>query len=113
MSDINRIQNELRELLKKIQHPRFGAVLGLYEETGELAKVIMNWEIYGEKDRDALQQECADVFFSLIDVCNAYQIDLDASCTAKLSNTREHIDQWEKKYGQRLEKLRSSLDKEA
>lgn len=96
--------------MKEIQHPRIATVLGLYEEVGELAKAVMNWEIYGEKDKENFREECADIFFSLIDVANAYDIDLDVACESKLSNTRTKIDSWTKKYGDRLGKLRSKFD---
>ncbi|GEM_PF-1303194 len=109
--EIQKTQEELRQLTKEIQHPRIGTVLGLYEEVGELAKAVMNWEIYGEKDRDNFREECADVFFSLLDVANAYDIDLDTACESKIAITRTKIDSWVKKYGVRLGKLRSIYDK--
>ncbi len=108
--DIQQSQHELAQLLRKVRHPRLGTVLGLYEEVGELAKVLMNWEIYGERDRENLTEECADIFFSLVDIANAYGIDLDAACTRKLQITKDKISRWESKYGQRLSKLRSILD---
>lgn len=108
--ELHTVQKEFKELLKNIQHPRLGAVLGLYEEIGELAKVLMNWEMYGERNRDNLREECADTFFSLLDVCNAYEIDLDAACTAKFNDTKSKISKWELKYGDRLRVLREKLD---
>ncbi len=108
--DIRQTQLELKDLLKKVQHPRLGAVLGLYEEVGEIAKAIMNWEMYGERDVDNLREECADIFFSLVDIANAYGVDLDQACTTKLENTKSKITKWEKNYGPRLSKLRSILD---
>lgn len=109
--DIAKTQLELRELLKSIQHPRLGAILGLHEELGELDKIIMNWEIYGERDRENLQQECADVLFSLLDVANAYDVELDAACRNKLEDTKKKIKKWERKYGTRLHNLRELLDR--
>lgn len=110
--DIQTTQREVRRLLQHIQHPRVGTVLGLHEEVGELAKVIMNWEIYGEKDPKAFQEECADIFFSLLDICNAYGVELDSACAEKFEKTKSHIAEWEKKYGRRLESLRSLFDHE-
>lgn len=108
--DIHETQSELKDLLKKIQHPRIGAVLGLYEEIGEMAKAVMNWEMYGERNLDNLREECADAFFSLIDIANAYGIDLDQACSAKLAHTKSKVSTWETKYGPRLSKLRAILD---
>jgi NTP pyrophosphatase (non-canonical NTP hydrolase) len=108
--DIHATQVEMKELLKNIQHPRLGAVLGMYEEVGELAKAVMNWEMYGERDVQNLQEECADIFFSLIDIVNAYGVNLDEACVAKLENTKSKISKWEGKYGARLSKLRTILD---
>lgn len=108
--DIQKTQEELKGLLKNIQHPRLGAVLGLQEEVGEMAKAIMNWEMYGERDADNLREECADIFFSLIDVANVYGISLDQACQEKLDKTKLKINKWETNYGARLSKLRSILD---
>jgi NTP pyrophosphatase (non-canonical NTP hydrolase) len=107
---IHEAQRELAQLLSKVRHLRVGAALGLYEEVGELAKALMNWEIYGERDRENLTEECADIFFSLVDISNAYGIDLDAACTRKLHNTRDKVEKWESKYGQRLSKIRDIFD---
>ncbi len=110
--DINETQQHLASLLQKIRHPRIGAVLGLQEEVGELCKCIMETEIYGNNDLSHLGEECADVLFSLIDICNAYNINLAAVSAAKLKDIESKVPEWESKYGDAIKKRREVLDQQ-
>lgn len=107
---IRETQYYLADLLKNIKHPRIGTILGLQEEVGELSKNIMNWEIYDDKDIGNLEDELADCFFSLIDIANAYQIDLESACDEKLESMKEKIKGWEEKYVTSLEQKRKLID---
>lgn len=109
--NIKETQEYLDLLLKNIQHPRVGTVLGLQEEVGELCKCIMEWEIYDKTDKINLGDECADVLFSLMDICNAYNIDLAQCSEEKLENIKTKISDWEKKYGSSLKTRRDILDR--
>src|SRR3989344_8707568 len=108
--DIREIQYYLADLLKNIRHPRLGTVLGLQEEVGELAKNIMNWEIYDDRDADNLGEELADCFFSLIDIANAYKIDLESACNKKLDSIKSKVAKWEEKYASSLKQKRKLFD---
>lgn len=108
---IHEMQTYLDILLKNIRHPRIGTVLGLQEEVGELCKCIMESEIYGNNDLNNLGEECADVLFSLIDICNAYSIDLAQVSENKLEKIKTKITEWESKYGESLRIRRELLDK--
>lgn len=109
--DIQETQKYLEILLKNIRHPRIGTILGLQEEVGELCKCIMESEIYGNNDLSNLGEECADVLFSLIDICNAYGVDLSKVSTSKLEKMKDKINEWESKYGESLRIRREILDK--
>ncbi len=104
-------QQYLNTLYQKIRHPRIGTVLGLQEEVGELCKCIMEWEIYGSADPVHLGEECADVLFSLFDVCNGYNIDLEAASERKLEYLKSKIGDWEAKYEESLRMRREILDR--
>ncbi|OGX07176.1 MAG: hypothetical protein A2Z88_01970 [Omnitrophica WOR_2 bacterium GWA2_47_8] len=108
--NISETQAYLNSLLQNIRHPRIGTVIGLQEEVGELCKCIMDWEIYGKTDKINLGEECADVLFSVIDICNAYGIDLEKVSEGKLNNMKVKIADWEKKYGESLKHRRDILD---
>ena len=108
---IRETQDYLADLLKNISHPRVGAVLGLQEEIGELAKNIMNWEIYDDRDADNLGEELADCFFSLIDIANAYKIDLESACNKKLDSIKNKVSGWEDKHADSLKGKRELFDK--
>ncbi len=108
--DIRKTQYYLADLLKNVRHPRLGSVLGLQEEVGELAKNIMNWEIYDERDLANLEDELADCFFSLLDISNAYQVDLETACDKKLESMKNKVAGWEEKYASSLKKKRELLD---
>ncbi len=57
MKTLFEIQEEQRELLKGIEHPRLGNILGLFEEVGELAKEITEIEMYGESKKKDLRNK--------------------------------------------------------
>ena len=54
MKSLNELQQEQKELLKDIEHPRISEALALFEEVGELAKEIMEVEMYGESREEEL-----------------------------------------------------------
>lgn len=110
MKTLSQLQQEQKELLSGIEHPRLGNILGLFEEVGELSKEIMEMEIYGQSKKGELGKECADVFFSLLSLCDAYEINLADEYAAKIGEISEKIPEWKVKYGKTLEDLRKKLD---
>lgn len=108
---IKEVQEFLKDLFARVAHPRIGAVIGMQEELGKLSKSIMDIEIYGFPiDQKELENNCADVFFGIIDVCNAYGIDLQKVSNKKLDVIKSKIDVWEKRHGEKLKQNREKFD---
>ena len=105
-------QLEAAEMLgDSLNHPRLGATLGLVEELGELVKEVMELEIYRQTEaRPKMEDEVADIFFSLLEVCTAYGIDLEAAYDRKLAKIRGKLPDWERKYSANLKEMKKKLD---
>lgn len=110
MKTLFQLQQEQNELLKGIEHPRLGNIVGLFEEVGELAKEIMEVEIYGQPKQKDLAKECADILFSLLSICDSYGVILSDEYVAKVGEISKKIPDWRIKYGKTLEGLRKKLD---
>lgn len=110
MKTLFEIQQEQRELLKGIEHPRLGNIIGLFEEVGEVAKEVTEIEMYSQSKQKDLGKECADVLFSLLSLCDSYGINLSDEYVAKLEEIKEKLPEWRVKYGKTLEDLRKKLD---
>lgn len=110
MKTLFQLQQEQNKLLKGIEHPRLGNILGLFEEVGELAKEITEVEMYGQSKQKDLGKECADVLFSLLSLCDSYGVNLSDEYVAKVGEISEKIPDWRVKYGKILEDLRKKLD---
>ena len=110
METLSQIQKKQSELLKGIEHPRLGNILGLFEEVGEVAKEITEIEMYGQSKQVDLGKECADVLFSLLSLCDSYGINLSDEYTAKVEEIKGKIPEWKVKYGKTLGDLRRKLD---
>jgi len=110
MDSLKDLQTKQRNLLNGIEHPRLGNALGLFEEIGELAKELMETEMYGEDKTEELADECADVLFSLLSLCDSYNIDLEEAYAKKITKISEKVPKWHEKYGKTLEDLRKKLD---
>lgn len=108
---INEIQKFCNKLLSKVRYPRLGTIVGFQEEVGKLSGVIMDIEIYEKNINKALLNErCSEVFFSLIDICNSYNIDLGAVSNDRILKINTHIERWEKDHGETLKDKRKKLD---
>jgi len=119
MKSLNELQTEARNLLgDELKHPRLGATLGLVEELGELVKEVMSVEIYGSgpdnpnwpTQKAAFEAEVGDILFSLFEVCNAYDIDLESSYAAKFAKIAAKHADWLQKYAPSLTDRRQQLD---
>ena len=108
---VKEAQNFLRQLFAKVAHPRIGTIIGMQEELGKLSKSIMEIEIYGSSiEMKELENNCADVFFGVIDVCNAYGIDLEKVSQKKIEVIKSKIKTWEKEHGEELKQKRAKFD---
>lgn len=105
-------QTEAAEMLgDNLNHPRLGATLGLVEELGELVKEVMDLEIYRQSAaRPKMDDEVADIFFSLLEVCTAYGIDLETVYNRKLAKIRGKLPEWQEKYSANLIEMKKKLD---
>ncbi len=94
-----------------LNHPRLCATLGLVEEMGELVKEVMEFEIYRQSEaRPKMEDEVADILFSLLEVCSAYGIDLETAYDRKLAKIRSKLPQWQEKYSANLKEMKKKLD---
>ena len=108
---IKETQLILKDLLKKVEYPRLGTVIGFQESVGQLSKCIMDLEIYNRQiHNENLEKTCANIFFSLMDICNAYGIDLEKTSSERLEAIRERVRQWESEHKKELEQKREKLD---
>ena len=105
-------QSEAAEMLgDNLNHPRLGATLGLVEELGELVKEVMELEIYRQSEaRPKMEDEVADILFSLLEVCTAYGIDLETVYDRKLNKIRGKLPEWEAKFSANLKEMKAKLD---
>lgn len=110
--ELPEVQIFLKKLLEKVAHPRIGTVIGLQEEIGKLAKIVMNVDIYGYPlNRNELENGCADVFLAILDVCNAYGVDIAKASEKKIEAIKSKINQWEKAHGRTLQLRREKFDR--
>lgn len=108
---LSEIQKFCKELLSRVIYPRVGAIIGLQEEIGKLAEIIMDVEIYGKFfDRNKLEERCSGVFFSFIDLCNLYDIEIDKISKFRIKKIRKKIEKWEKEHEKILQEKREKFD---
>jgi len=89
---LDEIQKFCRELLSKVTYPRVGTIIGLQEELGKLAEVIMDIEIYGKPfDKNRIGQKCSEVFFSFVDLCNSYGIELNEISKSRIDEIKKKV----------------------
>ncbi len=70
-------------------------LLDLVSEVGELAKEILKTTSYGSKDinmkTSEIREEMGDIFFSLINLSNCFDLDLEKSLDHVLSKYKKRI----------------------
>lgn len=105
------IQKFCRELLSRVAYPRVGTIIGLQEEIGKIAKIIMDIEIYGKPfEKSLLEEKCSGLFFSFIDLCNSYDVDLEKISKVRIEEIKKKIEKWEKEHSDILKIKRKKLD---
>ncbi len=108
---LTEIQKFCKNLLSRVQYPRVGTIIGLQEEIGKLSEAVMDLEIYGKPfDREKLEKKCAEVFFSLIDLCNSYDVQLDKASEKGIEELKRKINKWERQHGEVLQDKRMKLN---
>ncbi|QIV94364.1 MazG nucleotide pyrophosphohydrolase domain-containing protein [Allofrancisella frigidaquae] len=107
---IKKAQESVSNLFSDITHPRLASFIALTEEIGELANEIMKKEIYEEtNDFTKIKDEITDVFVSLLEVANLYNIDLETAFNEKIENLKPRVKKWNKAKNI-LSKKREKLD---
>ncbi|AEB28301.1 MazG nucleotide pyrophosphohydrolase domain-containing protein [Francisella hispaniensis] len=97
---IKQAQQTIAELFKDITHPRLASFIALSEEVGELANEIMQKEIYEETNNNQkIKAELTDVFVSLLELANVYNIDLETEFAEKIQTLKPRVQQWNKAKG--------------
>lgn len=108
---IGEFQRRTTALLALVAHPRVLAAVALMEETGELAKLVLEHEGYGEPmDPKKLEGELADIAVTLAELASRYGVDLETACDEKLADLQKRVPRWVEKLGPALEKARKRLD---
>jgi len=108
---INEMQLFCKKLLSKVEYPRLGAVIGFQEEVGKLSGLVMDIEIYEKNiDQTLFDEKCSEVFFSFIDFCNSYNVDLELVSKKRIRKINTVLEKWEKDHGEVLEDKRKKLD---
>jgi hypothetical protein len=62
---LQEVQAFCKELLAKVAYPRVGTIIGLQEEIGKLAEVIMDIEIYGKPFDKNILKKSVQRYFSV------------------------------------------------
>lgn len=109
--NIKEIQKLCEDLLSRVKYPRVGTIIGLQEEIGKLAEVVMDVEIYAKPfNKEKLDKRCAEVLFSFIDLCNSYGVNLEEVSLKRIEEIRNQIKGWEKVHGEILREKKEKFD---
>ena len=108
--DMDRLQEQVRELTRGIEHPRVGAALALAEECGEVMRCVLEREYYGQERSAALQEEVGDVLIALAELCDRFELSLGASAELAVEKLREKAPEWRESLGAHLQSLRKRMD---
>jgi len=93
------------EILEDLLHPPLGASTALAEETGEVARLLLDHHAYGKPlVADDLASELMDVFVCLCEIATLHGVDLNAAAQAKIKDLEHRAPQWRKDIGDALRK---------
>ncbi|MDD4477358.1 MAG: hypothetical protein PHY40_04395 [Patescibacteria group bacterium] len=105
------IQKFCSELLSRVTYPRVGTIIGLQEEVGKVAKIVMDIEIYGRPfEKKLFEKKCSELFFSFIDLCNSYDINIENVSRIRIKEIQKKIEGWEKEHSSALKNKRKKFD---
>ena len=97
-------------LTRGIEHPRVGAALALAEECGEVMRCVLDGEYYGKDVRESLADEVGDVLIALLEICDRYGLQLQASAEMAIDKLERKAPGWRAELGDRLQMLRARMD---
>jgi NTP pyrophosphatase (non-canonical NTP hydrolase) len=104
------LQAELKELTRGIEHPRVGSALALAEECGEVMRCVLDREYYGKDVAKDLEGEVGDVLVALCELCDRFDVSLEAAASGAVAKIRRKAPQWKAELGDRLVRLRERMD---
>lgn len=94
---------ELQDKIKKfckdnnLESPIEHRFIDLMSELGELSKEVLKMSNYGRKKleyRNEFKEEIWDVFYSLINLANCFDIDLEESLNCVLKKYEKRLAKW-------------------
>lgn len=107
---LEELQQTVKRLTEGIEHPRVGAALALGEECGEVLKCVLDKEYYGADVSDALEDEVGDVLIALAELCDRFDVSLEAAATRAAHKLESKAPAWRAELGDRLRLLRRRMD---
>lgn len=108
---VSTLQERVQAVLGALAHPRVGAGLALSEECGEVTKLLLEREVYGQEVSDAaLAGELCDVVVCVAELANLYGLDLEGALEAKLADLSLRAPKWAERLGPSLEAARARMD---
>ena len=110
--DLNEIQQLYSTYISDSNHPRLGAFIALVEEIGEIAQEILNIELYDKtNEKIKLQEEIADTFIALLELCDVYHINLEDVFIKKFNRVKERaVVEWKDNLTEVLKRKREIYD---
>jgi len=110
--ELHELQRLYKEHLGEANHPRLAAYIALVEEVGELAQEVLNLEIYDKNEKaNLLQDEIADVFICILELCDIYRIDLESVFLEKFRKVSEKArNEWCNSLTPLLKQKREQID---
>jgi len=93
---MKKLQKKVKKFIKKhkLEHKAEVIALDLVSEIGEVAKEILESSKYGKKKPKStqhLKEELGDAFYSLINLANYFDIDLESALNLVLKKYKQRI----------------------
>lgn len=108
--DLADFQARFDALTRGLEHPRIATALALVEEAGEVARCVLDQEVYGAASGEALLDEIGDTLAALSEVCSRHGLTLEAAAQRVLAKVEDRAPRWREQLGERLVTLRARWD---
>ncbi|MGE0193190.1 MAG: MazG nucleotide pyrophosphohydrolase domain-containing protein [Planctomycetota bacterium] len=108
--DIADFQARFAALTQGLEHPRIATALALVEEAGEVARCVLDHEVYGSPPGDSLVDEVGDTLAALAEVCARHGVTLSDAAERVLAKVEARAPRWREQLGDRLVTLRARWD---
>ena len=79
-------------------------------EAGEVARCVLDQEVYGSAPSDALLDEIGDTLAALSEVCSRHGLSMEAAAERVLAKVEHRAPRWREQLGERLVQLRARWD---